>query len=354
MADLSSELLERVSAAADAGRKLNIEGGGTKAFMGRVPAEDAEILSIAGHTGIVSYEPIELVLTARAGTPITDLVAALAEHNQMLAFEPPVFAAGSTLGGTLATNQSGSGRPWWGSVRDHVLGVRLINGKAEHLRFGGQVMKNVAGYDVSRLQAGAFGGLGLITEVSLKVLPKPAMQQTLTHACSQAEALELMNKRAGQPKPITAAAWFNGILYTRLAGAASAVEAAAKFFGGDTLENAEQFWQSLADQRHSFFTTEEPLWRFSINSKAAEFDVDANALIDWGGAQRWYTGDHDWQKMVALASKAGGQVSLYRGGDRSQEVMHPQAQPVQLLQQRLKASFDPAGIFNPGRVYSWL
>lgn len=354
MADLNSALLEQVSSAIDAGKKLNILGGGSKSFMGRAPLAGADTIDVSGHTGIVSYEPIELVMTARAGTPITELVAALDEHNQMLAFEPPVFTARSTLGGTLATNQSGSGRPWWGSVRDHVLGVRLINGKAEHLRFGGQVMKNVAGYDVSRLQAGAFGGLGLITEISLKVLPKPAMQRTLTLECSQADALKLMNERAGQPKPITAAMWHNGVLYTRLAGAASAVEAAAKLFGGDTLDGAESFWQGVADQRHSFFANEEQLWRFSINSKSDAFDLSGQPLIDWGGAQRWYSGEYDWQKMVALANSAGGQVSLYRGGERSNEVMHPQSKSVKLLQQRLKASFDPAGTFNPGRVYSWL
>lgn len=354
MADISAQLVEQVRAAADAGRKLNIQGGATKAFMGRTTDADMETISLAEHSGIVSYQPVELVLTARAGTPLTELKAALDEQNQMLACEPPVFGPGSTLGGTLATNQSGPGRPWWGSVRDHVLGIRLINGKAEHLRFGGQVMKNVAGYDVSRLQAGAFGGLGVISEISLKVLPKPAVQRTLVTECSQSEAIDLMNQRALQPKPLTAACWYEGRLYCRLAGAASAVDAAAKLWGGEELDAAESFWQTLADQQHSFFDGEAPLWRFSINSKAATLDLADPVLIDWGGAQRWYRGEQDWTAMTELARKAGGQVSLYRGGDRTGEVMHPQAEPIQALQQRLKASFDPAGIFNPGRVYSWL
>lgn len=354
MADLTSQLIEQVRSAVDAKQQLRIEGGGTKAFMGRAVDSEQQTLSLKEHTGIVSYQPVELVMTARAGTPLTELKAALEEQNQMLAFEPPVFSEASTLGGTLATNQSGPGRPWWGSVRDHVLGVRLINGKAEHLRFGGQVMKNVAGYDVSRLQAGAFGGLGVISEISLKVLPKPAMQRTLVTECTQAEALKLMNQRAGEPKPITAATWYQGKLYTRLAGAASAVEAAVKAWGGSELEEAESFWTSLADQRHEFFATQEPLWRLSINSKAPAFNLSEPTLIDWGGAQRWYAGEHDWQQMVSISKHAGGQISLYRGGDRSAEVLHPQAEPIQKLQQRLKASFDPAGIFNPGRAYSWL
>lgn len=354
MADLTTDLIEQVRSAVDSGQKLRIEGGGTKAFMGRAVDAEQQTLSLKEHTGIVSYQPVELVMTARAGTPLVELKAALDEQNQMLAFEPPVFSDSATLGGTLATNQSGPGRPWWGSVRDHVLGVRLINGKAEHLRFGGQVMKNVAGYDVSRLQAGAFGGLGVMSEISLKVLPKPAMQQTLVTECTQAQALELMNQRAGEPKPMTAATWYQGKLYTRLAGAASAVAAAASAWGGEELENAEQFWLELADQRHEFFTTEQPLWRFSINSKTPAFNLPEPTLIDWGGAQRWYAGEHDWQQMVSIAKHSGGQVSLYRGGDRTAEVLHPQAEAIQKLQQRLKASFDPAGIFNPGRAYSWL
>ncbi len=354
MADQTSQLIEQVRAAADAGRTLAIQGGGTKAFMGRAIEGDHEVLSLAEHNGIVSYQPVELVMTARAGTSLTELKAALAEQNQMLAFEPPVFSDASTLGGTLATNQSGPGRPWWGSVRDHVLGVRLINGKAEHLRFGGQVMKNVAGYDVSRMQAGAFGGLGVMSEISLKVLPKPAMQRTLVTECTEAEALKLMNQRAGEPKPITAATWYEGKLYTRLAGAASAVEAAAKAWGGSDLDDADLFWSTLANQQHEFFNTEQPIWRLSINSKTPELNLEGTKLVDWGGAQRWYAGEFDWEQMVSIAKLSGGQVSLYRGGNRNAEVLHPQAQPIQALQQRLKASFDPSGVFNPGRAYSWL
>lgn len=353
MADLTNQFSDQVRSAVDAGESLMIRGGGSKAFMGRA-VEATEVLDVSGHTGIISYQPVELVLTARAGTRLAELEALLDENNQMLAFEPPGFDGSATLGGTLATNQSGPGRPWWGSVRDHVLGVRLLSGRGEALRFGGQVMKNVAGYDLSRLQAGAFGGLGLITEVSLKVLPKPALRRTLVVECDQTEALQLMNRRAGEPKPLSAALWYQGRLYLRLAGAASAVEATAKNWGGEPLEDAEAFWRSVRDQQSGFFNTDKPVWRFSVNPKQSPFELDGDTLIDWGGAQRWFAGEADFERMVEIARKAGGQVSLYRGGDRSREVFHPQQPAIRTLQQRIKASIDPSGVFNPGRVYSWL
>lgn len=354
MADIARKLIDQVELAIDERQPIVVRGGGTKSFMGRAVPEDALVIGLSKHTGIVSYEPVELVMTARAGTRLEELELALEENNQMLAFEPPYFGSGSTIGGTLATNQSGPSRPWWGSVRDHLLGVRLINGRAEHLRFGGQVMKNVAGYDLSRLQAGAMGGLGLITELSFKVLPKPASTITLAFDCDQAEGILLMNKRAGESKPLSAAAWFNNRVYFRLSGAASAVDATAKTWGGEVVEDAQAFWRKLRDQQVEFFNTEEPVWRFSMKSTATPFDIDAPVLLDWGGASRWYSGQQDIKKMVAIAEAAGGQVSLFRGGDRQGEVNHPIPMPLQGLQKRVKASLDPKGLLNPGRVYGWL
>lgn len=354
MADLSETLLEQVREAVEKGQPINVQGGGTKSFMGRSTDPGAQLIDVSGHSGIVNYQPVELVITVRAGTRLSEIEAALAENNQMLAFEPPHFGEGSTIGGTLAANQSGPGRPWWGSVRDHLLGVRLISSKAEHLRFGGQVMKNVAGYDMSRLQAGAMGGFGLITEMSFKVLPRPASQITLAYDCDQADAISLMNQRAIESKPLSAATWLDGRLYLRLSGAQSAVEATRKAWGGEIVETGENFWRSLQDQKLSLFESEDPLWRFSINPTAKAFDLDLPAIIDWGGAQRWYSGQQSFDEMVSIAESAGGQVSLYRGGDRNTEVNHPVAAPLQNLQQRVKASIDPVGLFNPGRVYSWL
>lgn len=354
MADISEKLKEQILQARQSGQKLNIEGGGTKAFMGRAADPDADTLKLSEHTGIVEYHPVELILTARAGTPLTEIEATLAEEGQCLHFEPPRFGEGSTLGGTLACNLSGPARPWSGSVRDQVLGIRLLNGRGQHLRFGGQVMKNVAGYDTSRLQAGAMGTLGAITEVSLKVMPKPAMTLTLVQDMAMDEVIQYMNSRAKEPKPITGAAWVDGKVYLRLAGAKSAVEATAEKWSGEVMEQGDQFWQQLQHMQHEFFAGDLPLWRFSVGSTAANPDLDGPWLIDWAGSQRWYRGEADQAQLETLAQRAGGQVSLFRGGDRIDDVMHSQPQALKRIQRRLKESFDPDGIFNPGRLYSWL
>lgn len=356
MSDISAQLIEQVRDAAGRGAGLAISSGGSKAFMGR--GLKGEPLSVANHTGVVSYHPVELVLTVRAGTRLTEIDAVLAEHSQRMAFDPPRFGSSDSIGGTLACNLSGPGRPWQGSVRDHVLGVKLINGRGEHLSFGGQVMKNVAGYDVSRLQAGALGTLGVMTEVSLKVLPVPATELTLSRELPLAEAQALMAQLAGKSKPLSAACWVGGSLYLRLSGARSAVEATSEQWlqahGLNLYEAGSQFWARLRDQQLDFFSGEEPLWRFSVNPTALMPDTGADVLVDWGGGQRWSRAEASLSDMAGFAARAGGQVSLFCGGDRSGEVMHPQPAPLRTIQQRLKASFDPQGIFNPGHLYSWL
>lgn len=355
MADIFQTLREQVLQARDSGHKLNIVGGGTKAFMGRQADSEAGTLNVGEHTGIVEYHPVELVLTVRAGTPLSDIEAALAEEGQALHFEPPHLGAGTTIGGTLACNLSGPARPWAGSVRDQVLGIRLLNGKGEYLRFGGQVMKNVAGYDVSRLQAGAMGTLGLITELSLKVMPKPAATITLVQEMAMDAVIHYMNSRAAEPKPITAACWVDGKVYLRLSGARSAVEATARKWPGDIMEKDELFWQGVRDFQHDFFAgSDVPLWRFSVGSTAANPNLEGKWFIDWAGAQRWFRGAGELKDMEALARSAGGQVSLFRGGDRTAEVMHHQPEALKGIQRRIKNAFDPDNIFNPGRLYSWL
>lgn len=355
MADQIQQLQEQVRQARQNGNKLNIVGGGSKAFMGREPSAEAETLSLAGHTGIVEYHPVELVLTVRAGTPLKDIEEALAAEGQCLHFEPPRFSDASTIGGTLACNLSGPARPWTGSVRDQVLGIRLLNGKGEHLRFGGQVMKNVAGYDVSRLQAGAMGTLGVITEISLKVMPKPAASVTLVQDMAMDEVIDYMNRRTGEPKPITGACWVDGKVYLRLSGARSAVEATADKWSGDVFDDGDRFWQQIRDMQHGFFSdAETPLWRFSVGSTAPTEDLPGPWLMDWVGGQRWYRGDAPLADMEKLAWSAGGQVSLFRGGDRRGEVMQSPPEALKTIQRRVKNSFDPDGLFNPGRLYSWL
>ncbi len=355
MAEQINLLQEQVQHARSNSRRLNIVGGGTKAFMGRTADPDADKLSLAGHTGIVEYHPVELVLTVRAGTTLKEIEAVLAEQGQCLHFEPPRFGEASTIGGTLACNLSGPARPWAGSVRDQVLGIRLLNGKGEHLRFGGQVMKNVAGYDVSRLQAGAMGTLGVITEISMKVMPKPAATLTLVQDMAMEEAVRYMNRRAGEPKPVTGACWVDGKVYLRLSGARSAVEATAEKWQGSVMGDGEQCWQQIQDMKHNFFGDKNaPLWRFSVGSAANLPVLDGQWMMDWAGAQRWYRGQAALSDLEPMAQAAGGQVSLFSGGDRTGEVVHSQPEALKVIQRRVKQSFDPDGLFNPGRLYSWL
>lgn len=353
MSDRTPDLIEQVNNARATGSTLEIVGGGSKKFIGRESSADATI-GISGHRGIVSYEPVELVLTARAGTPLVEIQNTLEQNGQMLAFEPPQFSERATLGGTLACNQSGPARPWSGSVRDAVLGIRLINGRGEHLRFGGQVMKNVAGYDVSRAQAGALGSLGILTEISLKVMPRPAASLTLVQEVDAARAIEKMNELAREPRPLTGACWQKGRLYLRLAGVLAAVEGTISRWGGEVMEQDGEFWQTLKEHQQSFFAGGAPLWRFSIKSSAPQWRHDADWLVDWGGAQRWLRGDYQFAELEREASRAGGQVALFRGGDRAGEVFATPPSAVQLLHRRLKEAFDPARIFNPGRLYSWM
>jgi glycolate oxidase FAD binding subunit len=343
MTDLSQDLCARVAGAAERGEALYISGGNSKReLLGRSCA--AEPLTVAGHTGITDYQPDELVLSARSGTPLAVLQAALAERGQVLPFEPPLYQGRATLGGTLACNLSGPARPWRGSIRDAVLGLQLINGRGELLSFGGKVMKNVAGYDVSRLQAGALGTLGVITEVNLKVLPAPESELTLRYEMSAANALALMNQRATLPKPLTAAAWFDGNLYLRLSGADSAVQHTAREWGGEQCESPP--WEPLREMRLPFFSGPEPLWRLSC-APTAPLDPQASQLLDWGGAQRWY-------RETPTAPPPGGHLTLFSGGDRHGELRGALDPVQQQLQIRLKQAFDPRGIFNPGRLFSWM
>ncbi len=350
-ADRSEHIIATLRQARDTQRPVTISAGGSKRHLaGRDCEYDA--LDVSGHRGIVDYQPQELVITARAGTPLIEINASLQAHKQMLSFEPPLFEGRATLGGTLACNLSGPARPWGGSIRDMVLGVQLINGKCERLNFGGTVMKNVAGFDVSRLQAGALGTLGVLCEVSLKVLPQPETSLTLCYAMTAAEAVQCMNVRAGEAKPLSGAFWLDGHLHLRLSGAASAVHSTAAQWGGEILPDSEALWAGLREMTLSFFAGEAPLWRFSVKSSAPVTTDFGPLLIDWGGAQRWVRGAHSRAQVQQAAAR--GHVTLFRGGNRSAEVRSPLNAVEQALQQRLKHAFDPDGILNPGRLYSWL
>ncbi len=352
-ADLSPQIIAAITAARSARQPLYISAGGSKRHLIGRDCE-AQELDVSGHTGIVEYHPGELVITARAGTPLAQLTDILHEQGQMLSFDPPLLDGKATLGGTLASNLSGPARPWSGSVRDMVLGVQLINGKGELLNFGGKVIKNVAGYDVSRLQAGALGTLGVLSEISLKVLPRHEYSLSLSYEMTAQEAVVAMNQRAGQPKPLYGAFWVDGRLYLRLAGTAAAVRHTAKQWGGEMLATDDPSWAKLREMSLPFFAGDAPLWRFSIKPTAPADPAMGSTLIDWCGAQRWLRGDHDEALLRETARAGGGHVALFRGGDRSGEVRSPLSAVEQRLQQRLKHSFDPDGILNPGRLYSWL
>lgn len=349
MSDLEKQLQQQIEAAISHKTTLNIVGGNTKTWYGRLP--QGEALHVAGHQGITSYEPTELVISARAGTSLEEIEHTLHKNHQMLPFEPPHFGPGATIGGTIACNLSGPRRPYNGAARDFLLGTKIINGKAEVLRFGGEVMKNVAGYDVSRLMCGAMGTLGLLLEVSLKVLPRPASEITLTHDTSAEDAISLMNQWAGKPLPVSASAWVNGKLYIRLSGTGRGVEAASHDIGGNKLDNADEFWHQLREQQLSFFNSDKSLWRLSVPPTAEMLPVNGSTLIEWGGGLRWLVSDAPADEIFSAAASCGGHAKLYSGSDRLQDVFQPLDAGLITLHRNLKHSFDPHGIFNPGRMY---
>lgn len=332
---------------------LQIGGGGTKHFYGNAVPQTHMLLDTRPYHGIVAYEPTELVITARAGTQLADVQALLDRHGQMLAFEPPFFGESATLGGCIAAGLSGPRRAAAGAVRDFVLGVRLLSGKAEDLSFGGQVMKNVAGYDVSRLMAGAMGTLGLLLEISLKVLPKPPVDLTLRMAMDQASAIEAMNRWAGRPLPISATCFTDGMLTIRLSGAESAVKAAHAKLGGEELDDGAAFWQSIREQTHDFFQSPQPLWRLAVKSANAPMSLLGNVLIEWQGGLRWLSCDDPEavERIRKSAKEAGGHATLFRRNGLVTAAFHPLDGNMMRIHRVLKEKFDPAGILNPGRLY---
>jgi len=340
--DVGEELADAVRAAAASKRALAVCGSGSKRFYTGELAGSA--LDVTTHRGIVSHEPTELVVTARAGTPLEEIDAALAGTQQRLAFEPPRFAAGATLGGAIASGFSGPGRPWNGSARDHVLGVRMINGRGEILSFGGQVMKNVAGYDVSRLLCGSFGTLGVLLEVSVKILPVPETEETLAFDLAAAEAIERMSEWSGQPLPLSAAAHTDGRLYLRLSGTVAGVRAARARLGGEN--STATFWQELREQRLPFFGAGAPVWRLSLPPAAPVPELAGDWLIDWGGAQRWFRGEAPSGVVRSAAKALGGYAVPFRhaGTETGMAQLSP---GLARLHRQLKHAFDPDNVFNP-------
>ncbi len=348
MQQIIQQFSETIRKAAAERAQLRIRGGGTKDFYGLVLIGD--VLDTRTLTGIVDYEPTELVITARAGTPLRDVEKALAQRGQMLAFEPPHFGPDATLGGCIACGFSGPRRAAMGSARDFVLGARIVNGLGDDLHFGGQVMKNVAGYDLSRLMTGSFGTLGLITEVSLKVLPLPEQEQTLRFELDETQAIASMNKWAAKPLSLSATCHLDGALYVRLSGATPAVAAAQKKLGGEAVQGGAAFWESIREQTHPTFESAPALWRFSIKSTAQPLGL-GKQIMEWNGSLRWVAQDLDPARAFDTAHKADGHATLFHGGNKRHGIQQFSS-GLLAVHKKLKRAFDPHGILGPGRIHA--
>lgn len=346
--DSTTELSGQVREATVRGTPLRIVGGDTKRFLGRhAPAAG---LHTTGHAGIVSYDPAELVITARAGTPLREVEATLAAQDQRLPFEPPSFGESATIGGAVACGLAGPARVAFGPLRDYVLGVRVLTGDGRVLRFGGEVIKNVAGYDVARSMAGAFGTLGVLLDVSLKVLPRPPSSRTLSLERNADDALAELGRIAGTAMPLTASCWFGGSLALRFEGTERTLDDVQRRVGGTRVEDSDGLWRSIREQTHPFFAARVPLWRLLVPAAAPALPMGGEPLIEWNGLQRWYALDSD--AFFDAAELAGGHATLFRHDGAADAVFARPAAASMRLHASLKKIFDPAGILNPGRMYA--
>jgi len=348
--DLSNEFQHQLEHCVDNNIAVNVCGYGSKQFYGRKTDSSLECLDTSKHQGIISYQPTELVITARSGTRISEIESVLAEKNQMLAFEPPQFNGKGSLGGMVACGLSGPARPFAGSVRDAVLGVSCINGKAEKLVFGGQVMKNVAGYDISRLMTGSMGTLGVLLDVSIKVMPKPEQEITLVLEQNIQQSLTTWEKLGNQALVISASCQLDDQLYIRLSGNHAAVRYAQSIIGGTEYPKGSQFWQQLRDHELAFFNNPRPLWRLSLAPATMPLNIDGSTLTDWAGAQRWIKTSETAEVIRQLCNSHGGHATLFNPTDNNIEAFHPLETGIALLHKQLKQAFDPAGILNPLRM----
>ncbi|MGY6277423.1 glycolate oxidase subunit GlcE [Methylomonas sp. MgM2] len=344
--DLTQTLQQRIKQAVAETKPLRIVGADSKAFYGG-PCDAIELLELSDHCGLIDYEPSELVITARAGTRLSDISETLAGRRQALGFEPPNFAGRATLGGTLACGFSGPRRPFAGSARDFTLGCKIVNGHGDVLNFGGRVMKNVAGFDVPRLMVGALGTLGVILEASLRVVPMPEFESTVVQALSERQALVRMNELSGQPWPLSAMTYDDGRLRLRFSGAETAVRAAIRQVGGDADVRAESYWRDLTEQQLAFFQLPGDLWRISVAPATPALELSGRWLLDWGGALRWLKTDLPSGLIHVAAQKAGAHAVCYQGAKNDWFRLDD---GLLALQQHIRKAFDPLALFNPGRL----
>jgi len=348
--DVSTNIQKQLEHAFDTNTPVNVKGHHSKAFYGRRTDAALQALETRQHTGIIDYQPTELVITARCGTSLSELETTLASENQMLAFEPPMFNQQGSVGGMIACGLSGPARPYAGALRDAVLGITCLNGKAEKLVYGGQVMKNVAGYDISRLMTGAMGTLGVILDASVKVMPKPETELTVELKKDADQARQSWLELGRQALPISASCHLADTLYIRLSGNISAVKHAAAIIGGEHSEDGKAFWQDLRHQQLDFFNDPRPLWRLSLAPATLALNLSGDTLTDWAGAQRWVKTDESADIIRALCESHGGHATLFNPVDNLVDAFHPLDSGIAGLHRQLKKAFDPAGILNPLRM----
>jgi len=355
MSDTKSEIESIVQTAFQSKTSLFIQAGGSKHFYGR--KIEAEPLSLTSHTGITEYEPSELYITAKSGTRISEIEEVISEQNQMLPCEPPYFKASATIGGMVASGLAGPRRAYSGNVRDCILGTNIINGKGEALQFGGKVMKNVAGYDASRLMCGAMGTLGVITEVTFRLLPIPEQEKTIVFDIDACSAITKMNEWANTPLPISATFHSDNKLYIRLSGSASSLKAASATMGGESYTDHTGLWESVKEQTHGFFNSQkasqDPLWRISVPPNTPELKLSGQYALEWNAGLRWYKTDEPESIVRDTASKAAGHAILFKG-DTTNEKFHPLSKAAMKIHKNLKQVFDPEGILNPEKIYAGL
>ena len=349
MGDCNEEIASQVQDAFHSKTALQIQAGNTKAFYGR--NIHGELLSLANHTGIIEYEPTELYMTARCGTPLREIEQTIDEQNQILPCEPPHFGSTATIGGMIAAGLAGPRRVFSGNVRDCMLGVEILNGEGQTLRFGGKVMKNVAGYDVSRLMCGALGTLGVLMSVTIRLLPKPTSEQTIALTMNSSSAIQKMNQWANSAMPITATFYDGNQLFIRISGSTSTIDVCRREIGGEIQNNNKNFWNTVKEQTHKFFNTKNSLWRISLPPSTKAFKINGNCAVEWNGALRWYDTTEDEKTIRTEAEQADGHACLFKG-NTTEQVFHPLPDASMHLHKQLKHVLDPANILNPGKMFA--
>ena len=355
-ANLTHDISAKVEEAFQQTKNLAICAGNTKQFYGRVV--EAESLCLSAHSGIIEYEPSELYITARSGTPLSEIENTIQAEKQMIPCEPPYFGANATLGGMVACGLSGPRRASAGAIRDCILGTEIINGKGEYLKFGGKVMKNVAGYDVSRLMCGAMGTLGILMSITLRLVPKPETEQTIVFSLTTEDAIHNMNTWANTSMPISANYYDGQDLYLRLSGSSSAVNTCIETIGGENIADSDVFWSNVKEQQTDFFNTDYPIWRISVAPNIAPLDISGAYVMEWNGGLRWYASQENANSIREKVEHVGGHATLFRQAPTNDSIVETVFHPLPLaslnLHQKLKQVFDPARILNPGKMYAGL